>query len=88
MQRKAEMDGAPPKLQLELPPRAYTYGVEWLDIARQLEDAHEGLVIVNPRNLQARSLLDVDDRWLADMAHWREEIQFWADYPKRNASMK
>lgn len=57
-------------------------------MAREFEDAHDGFVIVNPRNLYARSMMDFDMDWLNDMALVRKAVQYWLDYPKRPSVME
>lgn len=74
-------------LKLGLPQPEYTYHYEYLETARQLEDV-SGKLILNPRNLNANSILEVDYAWITDMKTYRDEIKFWYDYDKRPVSMR
>lgn len=75
------------ELQLTLPKPRFVYHPEYLEKGRQLEIIL-GRPILNPRNIEAVSLLEIDPLWMTDMATHRETIQFHLDYPKRPAALK
>ena len=51
-------------------------------MAVEIEDA-TGIVIINPRNLQARSLKEADPLWLRDKSRYRQGRKFFRDMEKR-----
>lgn len=55
-------------------------------MARQIEESSE-TPILNPRNLQAASLLDVDMDWLRDLGRWRDWVRYMEDLEKRPADL-
>lgn len=51
-------------------------------MAVEIEDA-QSIVILNPRNIQARSLKEADPLWLRDKARYRQGRKFVRDRDKR-----
>lgn len=69
------------------PPRVYTYHPAYLELACQIEDAGSALIL-NPRDVNAKSLDMVDRQFLTEKNQWRTEKAFWSDYKKRDPSMR
>lgn len=51
-------------------------------MAVEIEDATE-TVILNPRNIQAKSLQEADLVWLRDKARYRQGLKYFKDSEKR-----
>lgn len=71
-----------------LPPDEYPQHDEhWLEVARQYEEA-TGQTVVNPRNLQPRTLLDIDEDWLKSRRIYQGWRKFFGDLDKRPKDMQ
>ena len=70
------------KLTLRYPQHKFKYDWHWIAMAVDLEDAME-VVILNPRNIQAKSLKEADSDWLKDKARYRQGRRFVRDRDKR-----
>lgn len=71
-----------------LPPDHYpTHDKHWLKIAADYEAATES-VVVNPRNLQPRSLHDIDADWLQSRSLYHQWLKYYRDFEKRPPDMR
>lgn len=78
----AEKQSAPDILTARWPKRQFKYHWEWVAQAVELEDAMN-IVILNPRNIQAKSLLEADSHFLRDKNRYRKARNFVRDREKR-----
>ena len=66
-----------------MPRRMFKYHREWIKMAVEIEDAMS-IVILNPRNIQARSLKEADLDFVADKNRYRQGRKYIEDRPKRD----
>lgn len=65
------------------PPDTYpAHDLRWLEGADLYESLTDS-VVVNPRNLQPRTLEDIDFDWLRSRALWHKWLKFYRDEPER-----
>lgn len=71
-----------------MPPEHYpTHDLEWLEAADLYETLTE-TTVVNPRNLQPRTLLDIDREWLQSRARWHKWRKFFKDFDQRPPDLR
>jgi hypothetical protein len=71
-----------------MPPDAYPrHDPQWLSGADIYESLTEQ-VVLNPRNLQPRSLEDIDFDWLQSRALWHKWLKYERDFDKRPDDMR
>lgn len=68
------------------PPHTFTYALEFLEMARQIED-DTSTIILNPHDLHCASLAMMDSVWRADMLAYRVRLKYETDKGKRPASL-
>ncbi len=63
------------------------YAPEYIEWALGIENANQ-CVIINPRNIYASSLHELDEDWMRDKHTFSETVKFLKDYGKRDSNMK
>lgn len=83
-----ERDRGKEKLSLTRPSRhVYRYDLEYLELARQIEDITER-PILNPADLNLSALHLADRVWMNDMSAYRRELKFFCDRDKRGKEFR